>query len=260
MQDLFFSCFRRWYYLVVGLLITVALTFYVYGSIEPTYEADASIVLIPPKVAVTLGDNPFLYLGGLDQALGVLQVKMASPEIVEPLEKMYQGAEINVGKDATTTGPIAAVTVKADSAEDTIALLDATVAMVPKTLNALQKEQEVPADSEISAMELAKDQTPTPNSKRQIQMTALVALAGISGSLLLTGLLDRILASRKIRKEARSVSKADEADTPDGDGRRRTQRRPMTADPKSELVGKSSSDITSTTEMKHDKPRARIGS
>src|SRR5690606_7298680 len=137
---LLFSCLRRWYVLVLGLVLAGMGSYYVFNSIEPTYEAKASVVLIPPKVAVTVGDNPYLYLGGLDQALGVLQVKITSPEVVESLVEKYAGAEIAVAKDATTSGPIAAITVSAQPADDTIVLLNQTLAAIPATLQSLQAE------------------------------------------------------------------------------------------------------------------------
>ncbi|GGJ70774.1 YveK family protein [Glutamicibacter ardleyensis] len=207
LHDLLFSCLRRWYVLVLGLVITGMASFYVFNSIEPSYEAKASVVLIPPKVAVTVGDNPYLYLGGLDQALGVLQVKITSPEVMEPIESKYDGAEVAIAKDATTSGPIAAITVTANRADDTVALLNETLASIPLTLRTLQSELKVPANSEITTLELSKDAVPEPNNKRQIQFTAFVALGGTSISLLGTGLLDRMLIALKKRLKARKMKK-----------------------------------------------------
>lgn len=207
LRDLLMSCLRRWYFLVVGLILTMAGTYVVYTSIPPTYEANASMVLIPPKIAVTVGDNPYLYLGGLDQALGVLQVKMTSPEIQEGLTDRFQEAEIQVAKDATTSGPIIAIKVGALTEQDTMALLDSVVALVPQTLASLQQEQKVPKISTISSMVLSQDIEPSAIDKRQIQMTAVVLVAGASASLLLTGLLDRALSGRKERKLKRKQAK-----------------------------------------------------
>jgi len=207
LRDLLYSCLRRWYFLVFGLVATLVATFIAYTTIQPTYEANASAVLIPPKVAVMVGDNPYLYLGGLDQALGVLQVKMASPDVVEPLTEKYHDAEVLVSKDVTTSGPIAAIKVSGPTAEQTMALLDETVALIPQTLTLLQQEQKVPAPSLITSMELSKDLEPTAVRKRQIQMTAVVFVGGSSASLLITGLLDRLLTGRKERRSARRLAR-----------------------------------------------------
>lgn len=207
LRDLLMSCLRRWYFLVLGLLITVAGTYLAYTHIAPTYEANASVVLIPPKVAVTVGDNPYLYLGGLDQALGVLQVKMASPEVSDGLTNSHADYEILISKDATTSGPIAAIKVSAPTENETMSLLGDTVAMVPKTLASLQQEQRVPKSSMITSMVLSQDLEPVEINKRQIQMTAVVLVAGASSSLLLTGLIDRLLTGRKERKASRQQAK-----------------------------------------------------
>lgn len=207
LRDLLMSCLRRWYFLVLGLLITVAGTYLAYTHIAPTYEANASVVLIPPKVAVTVGDNPYLYLGGLDQALGVLQVKMASPEVSDGPTNSHADYEILISKDATTSGPIAAIKVSAPTENETMSLLGDTVAMVPKTLASLQQEQRVPKSSMITSMVLSQDLEPVEINKRQIQMTAVVLVAGASSSLLLTGLLDRLLTGRKERKASRQQAK-----------------------------------------------------
>ncbi|MGH3652906.1 hypothetical protein [Glutamicibacter sp.] len=207
LRDLLFSCLRRWYILVLGLVLTGLGSYYIFNAIEPTYEAEGSVVLIPPKVAVTVGDNPYLYLGGLDQALGVLQVKTTSPEVITPIVEKYQGAEVAIAKDATTSGPIAAITVTADTAEDTISLLEDTLASIPATLKTLQADLDVPENSVITSMALSKDQVPEPNSKRQIQFTAFVALGGISASLLGAGLLDRMLLALKKRRALRKLGR-----------------------------------------------------
>ncbi len=207
LRDLLFSCLRRWYVLLLGLIITGMGSYYMFNSMEPTYEAEASVVLIPPKIAVTVGDNPYLYLGGLDQALGVLQVKVTSPEVMDPITEKYQGAQVAIAKDATTSGPIAAITVSADSADDTIALLNETVASIPTTLKSLQADLNVPANSVITTLALSKDTTPEPNNKRQIQFTAFVALGGLSASLLGTGLLDRLLVALKKRRENKKLKR-----------------------------------------------------
>lgn len=202
-RDLILSSLRRWYFLLAGLILTGVATYLVFGMVSPTFEAKASMVLIPPKVAVTVGDNPYLYLGGLDQALGVLQVKVASPSESAALIDRYPGAEVSIGKDATTSGPIISIQVSANDANDTMELLKGAVSLVPKTLSAMQTELKVPDKSMISVLELASDNEPTKVTKKQLQMTMLVAAGGASASLLGTGLLDRLINRRKFKREAK---------------------------------------------------------
>lgn len=204
-RDLILSSLKRWYFLLLGLIVSGVATFLVFGMISPTYEANASMVLIPPKVAVTVGENPYLYLGGLDQALGVLQVKVASPSESASLTDKFPGAELSIAKDATTSGPIIAIKVSSDDADDTMELLAESISLVPKTLGALQKELQVPKPSLITVMELSSDHEPTKVAKKQLQMTMIVAAGGASLSLLGTGFLDRLINRRKAKKEAKSA-------------------------------------------------------
>lgn len=201
-RDILISCLRRWYFLVIGLIITGVATYFVFGLVPPTYTAKASVVLIPPTVAVTVGDNPYLYLGGLDQALGVLQVKAASPEVAAPLLDKFPGSSIAITKDATTSGPIMAISVSADTPEQTMALLKSTLALVPATLASLQKDLKVPATSVITSMPLSLDVKPTKVSKKQIQMTAMAGVGGLAATLLLTGFIDRLMSRGKGEKKA----------------------------------------------------------
>lgn len=208
-RDMLISCLRRWYFLVIGLIITGFITYFAFVTVSPTYEAKGSIVLIPPAVAVTVGDNPYLYLGGLDQALGVLQVKVVSPEIAGPLTDRYPGANITIANDATTSGPIMSVAVSANSPGETMELLRGAMELVPTTLGQLQKELNVPAQSVIASMTLSADLEPTIVAKKQIQMTAIAAVGGLAATLLLTGFIDRLMSRRREKKNKKDVNSPD---------------------------------------------------
>lgn len=208
-RDILISCLRRWYFLLAGLVATGFITYFAFGLVSPTYEAKASIVLIPPSVAVTVGDNPYLYLGGLEQALGVLQVKVASPEVSGPLLDKYPGSSIALSKDGTTSGPIMAVTVAAETPEETLQLLNSTLELIPSTLVSLQTELKVPSPSVITVMRLSSDIEPTKISKKQTQMTAMAGVGGLAATLLITGFIDRLMSrdkrSRKGAKRGQDV-------------------------------------------------------
>ncbi|NVM94401.1 hypothetical protein [Arthrobacter wenxiniae] len=204
-RDVLTSCLRRWYFVVVGLLLTGMGTYFVFGMVSPTYEADASMTLIPPKVAVTVGDNPYLYLGGLEQALGVLQVKVASPEVSGPLLEKYPHSQLTVAPDATTTGPIMTMTVTAGSPEAAMSLLNAGESLVPATLKQLQVAQNVPPASMISVLQLSAVTEPTKVAKKQLQMTVMAGVGGLAATLLLTGLLDRLMSRKRAQRTAKGV-------------------------------------------------------
>lgn len=213
-RDLIMSCLRRWYLVVFGLIVTTVAAYAVFGTVPPTYEARASMVLVPPQVAVTKGDNPFLYLGGLDQALGVLQVKVTAPEIAGPLVEQYEGTEVSVAKDDATSGPILVVSVTGPDPQPTMGLLHEMQKAVPRTLGVLQDQLKVPEASVITVLPLAADEKPAVVRKRQIQLTAVVGALGAGGTVLLTGLADGLLIRRRKRKSALAVSTTRVATSP----------------------------------------------
>lgn len=199
-RDILLSCLRRWYFLVAGLGITVIAAMMMFAAVPPSYTAKASMTLIPPKVAVTVGDNPYLYMGGLDQALGVLQVKVMSPEVSGTLLKKFHGSALEIGRDATTAGPIMVVAVTADTPEAALELAHESTELVSTTLGSLQSDLNVPKASLITVMELSKDTTPITVAKKRLQMTAIVAVGGSATTLLFVALIDRLMFNRKSRK------------------------------------------------------------
>lgn len=205
-RDLIMSCLRRWYLLLIGLILTAVAAFAVFDTVPPTYEAKASMVLVPPQVAVTKGDNPFLYLGGLDQALGVLQVKVTAPEIAGPLVEQYEGTEVSVARDDATSGPILVVSVAGPDQTTTMGLLREMQKAVPQTLAVLQDQLKVPESSVITMLPLATDEKPTVVRKKQIQLTAVGGALGAGGTVLLTGLADGLLIRRRERRGDKTVS------------------------------------------------------
>lgn len=207
-RDLIMSCLRRWYLLLIGLILTVVAVFAVFDTVAPTYEAKASMVLVPPQVAVTKGDNPFLYLGGLDQALGVLQVKVTAPEIAGPLVERFEGSEVAVTQDDATSGPILVVSVTGPDQTATMGLLREMQKTVPKTLTDLQDQLKVPDSSVITTLTLSTDEKPTVVRKKQIQLTAVVGALGVGGTVLLTGLADGLLIRRRERRRKGPASTA----------------------------------------------------
>ncbi|MEO8219695.1 MAG: hypothetical protein ABI563_02770 [Specibacter sp.] len=260
-RDMLVSCLRRWYFVVLGLIITGVATYFAFNMVLPTYEAKASIVLIPPAVAVTVGDNPYLYLGGLEQALGVLQVKASSPEVAAPLLDKFPGSSMAISKDPTTSGPIMAITVAADTPEQTMALLKGTLELVPSTLTSLQTELKVPAASVITSMPLSLDVEPTKIAKKQIQMTAMAGVGGLAATLLITGFIDRLMSrGKKGRSKEKDPGDAEQpsgprllvkdelhdvradADTTATAGRRVKSRR--TSEKRSQELGPAEADVS----------------
>lgn len=195
--DFIRTSLARWYIIVAGLILTVAGSYFVYQNASVSYQATASVVLIPPKDSVVIGDNPYLYLGGLDQALGVVAVRMSSSEVSIPLAERFPGAAFTIAKDATTTGPIMAIGVTGNDATRTLTLLDTVVGLVPQQLSELQSTLDVPAGSRISSLTLAQDNQPAVLTKDRTRAVLVVGAAGATMTLLFTAALDKLLVRRR---------------------------------------------------------------
>lgn len=211
-RDLVASLLRRWYLVLAGFLATAALGLLVYQQVPATYQASASVVLVPPPTAVISGDNPYLYMGGLDQALSVLVVKLNSAAIAEPIGEANGDVTYVVGQDVTTSGPIMQVDVDGAETGATLSALRAVLDVIPGTLASLQEELAVEPGARISVLELAVDREVTIADGDQIQALLTAVAAGGASTLLLSGLLDRVLLKRRARRQGRR----DESPSPPG--------------------------------------------
>jgi hypothetical protein len=214
LRELGLSLLRRWYFVVVGLLITGGLTYMVFDRVPISYTASASTALLPPPSTVGPGGNPFLYMGGLNQALDVLSKSIASDQSKEALLGGQAGYGFDVGQDPSTSGPILLVTSKAPTAAGALSTMHAVLDDVPKRLLKLQVDLKVPPASRISSTPLAIDAKPTMVSKTRTQFTGAVGVAGLAVTILLTGLLDGIMINRRNRRAAKAARKA-EGSVPD---------------------------------------------
>ncbi|NMR28211.1 hypothetical protein [Crystallibacter degradans] len=204
LRDLALSLARRWYFVVLGIALTVLLGVLAHRTVPLSYQATASVVLIPPPTTIASGDNPYLYLGGLEQALGVLAVTLNSPAVADPLLVENEGTSFETGRDVDTAGPIMQLSASGDSEQSTLAVLDAVLAAVPETLTNLQDDLSVPENSRISVLTLAVDEAPTTANREQLQAVLLAVACGGAGTLLLVRLLDAFLLKRAKRQEDRS--------------------------------------------------------
>jgi hypothetical protein len=202
-RDLLRSLARRWYLLVVGCLMTAGLCFGAFHLVNPTYEAHGSVLLLPPKTSVGKRGNPYLYLGGLGQAGEVLSARLNTAEVLDPIKAQHPGTTLEIGPDATTTGPILSVTATGGSDVAAMGSLARALQTVPQVLARLQDDLRVPATSRITVLDLTTDAVATPLTKARDRAVIALAALGFAGSLLLTGFLDGLLAARLRRQPQR---------------------------------------------------------
>ena len=76
---------RRWILAIVGLGLTAGLAVAGYFVAKPTYQATASILLLPPATTVPAEGNPFLQLGGLDLTVDLLGKALSDQGVTQQI-------------------------------------------------------------------------------------------------------------------------------------------------------------------------------
>lgn len=197
LRDLIAALLRRWRFVVAGVVITAIICVGLGFLVPASYVAKTSLVLLPPVSVVGAGGNPFLFLGGLGQALDVLTENLGSDGIRERIEDEHPGAKFAVSADTSTTGPILIIVGTAASADEASAVTQEIAAQAPVSLASLQSKLSVPERSRITMAEVAVDDEPEADQKNRIQSIVAVGIIGLFATLLLAGYRDSRLASRR---------------------------------------------------------------
>jgi hypothetical protein len=205
LHDLGRGLLRRWYFVVIGVLLTACGALLLSSLVPPTHRATARVVLIPPSSLVSADGNPYLFLGGLEQALGVLTVKLSSDAASEQVLEAHPGGSYTAVKDAVSPGPIMLITAESESPESTLQVLDAVLKIVPENLENMQDQLNIPKPSRITALTIVREDTTTKVLQSQLRAVLGGVALGLSMTVLLTGLLDRMLTARKARRRHASI-------------------------------------------------------
>ena len=213
---------RRWYFVVVALMLTAASTYFVVDEVGPTYQAKGAVLLFPPVTTVREGvrtdtvGNPYLMLGGLtlvrDIVIRAMTAQTSQAELCRVSnDPAYEAMRRDLCKpnpsityqavpDFTNSAPIILVTVDADSSTNAVAALNAVMGRVPVVLRELQAGLKLESSAVITSTPLVSDAKPEAVHKSQIR-AGIVAAAGTFGfGLLIIGFVDGLLAARRVRR------------------------------------------------------------
>ena len=75
-------------------------------TFPPTYEAKASILMLPPQSTVEEGGNPYLQLANLEQVVDVMTRALNSQSTVAATAEAAPTGTYEVEPDYTSSGPI----------------------------------------------------------------------------------------------------------------------------------------------------------
>jgi hypothetical protein len=205
LNNLGWGLLRRWYIVLAGILITAAGALFVWTAVPPSYQATSTAVLLPPSSLVGDEGNPYLYMGGLEQVLTVLTVRLSSTEVAEPLLQGRGDLTYSVEKDPASPGPIMLISATGNSQASAMELLDKVVQVIPANLDVMQDQLRIPTFSRVEVMTIVQDHTAVVLIKDQLRVLLAAVAGGLAMTVLVTALLDRVMISRRKQREERPI-------------------------------------------------------
>ncbi|SER91336.1 hypothetical protein SAMN05443377_11811 [Propionibacterium cyclohexanicum] len=201
---------RRWYVLVVGVLVGAGLAALTWASFPLTYERRSSQVLLPGPGTVPADNNPYFYLGGLAQAADVIVLAVGSDNVRRGIAAEFPAASFEVSRDPTTAGPVILITVDARSDEVASRVLQRLLDTTAVELKRLQEADEVAPENQITVTVISQDQQGV--VKRRNQM---VATAGVGGLTMLMALIAAALVDGLSRRRTDESEDSSAHEPPD---------------------------------------------
>lgn len=209
----FGSTLARWWWLSIAtLLAAIAAGAALYSSASPTYSANSTIVMMPPKAVLVQAqvdksqyapNNPLLYLDSLGNSRDVVVRNLSGKDVTDQLKKQFPGAQVTVAADATSNSPLILVKSTASDRQTALDSMKAVTTMVPTSLTQLQDRLGIQPLQRITSMTVTMDTDAAKSSKVPLEM-GIVGFAGTSLlGLALIALLDQLRNRRRRRAAAR---------------------------------------------------------
>lgn len=195
------SLVRRWYLVLLGLILTLALCYQVQQATPEKYKSQASLVIMPSAQSVGEEGNPYLNLGGMGEALDILTRRLSSEEVRKQIAGEFPGSAYTAETDKGTSGAILLITSTSSNASDALGTTQAVMDEAPKLLGQMQEALNVPQTSRISTMTLLVDSKATPETKARTQILLISAAGGLGLTFVLVVLIDSILKTRTAHRK-----------------------------------------------------------
>lgn len=219
---------RRWYVLILGLLLVAGSVVLTLRYVPLTYDARTSILLLPPNSSTEEDWNPFLDLGGLDLVAGVLGKSLTDSDSVQSIVPPGSTAEYTVQLDASVSGSVLEIAASGVDPESTFSTLDAVVDLATTRLDDLQASAGAPQSTHVQLMVITNNTVAQPNAGTLLRTLIVVIGGGLAATLLLTVAIDSAIRRRRPQRGKRRTKRAAEespagADTPAGPGPREAE-------------------------------------
>ncbi|HEU4807385.1 MAG TPA: hypothetical protein VFT01_03925 [Homoserinimonas sp.] len=200
LRDLLAGLRRRWYLVIVGLLLSAGLAWYVFTLVPVSYSARLSVLLLPPETVTGEGENPFLNLSGMAPAMDVLTRRVDADVVRSRLEAQFPEAGYIVFADSLTSGPMVVAETTAPTAPVALKALDAVNSELVASLDSMQADLGVPPPARITLTDVAVDRKATLDTTNRTQFVLAAGAAGLGITILLTGIIDGLIMARRARQ------------------------------------------------------------
>ncbi len=192
---------------VVGLVMTAAAALAAGRLVGPTYTSEAVVVLLPPAHDQQI-DNPYLYLGGIQQARDVVLRSLVSEQVRADIARAQPTASYDVLPDPLSEGPLLVVSVQAPTAGAATGTMRAVLDKVPPTVRSLQERMAVQRGADITPLTITADKVPILVTKSQLRAGIGVGVLGMAFTVFGIGLIDGPWARRREARRAARAAKA----------------------------------------------------
>lgn len=199
---------RRWWVLVIGIVLTLSATAYLSTQSQPRYQATANMILLLQPDARGAADgpgSPFLYLpNGLQTLAGIVVV---GPESREFRQSLYlQGLTSQFELGVQIGSPIISVSVEGTDPANVIATRDKVIEGLQEELEVVQQEEQTPARQTAHTRVYGNEDVPTLLQGDRLRGMLVVMAVGGLLTLMAAFAIDRVAlmvgARRQRRKEA----------------------------------------------------------
>jgi capsular polysaccharide biosynthesis protein len=198
---------RRWYFLLIAVLLSVGMAIGGFAMTKATYEARADLLLLPsPRTSGDNGGpgNPYLALNdSLGQAAQIVAAQVTSDQTAARIGQQGRTAVYTVGIDTSFSAPVVLVTARDASAGNASATLKTVMSEFNRTLAAVQQQAGAPARALVGTTVITTTPTPQRLLKTPIRNAIGGAVLGMLLGLLPVLLLERLAGSRSRRRRSR---------------------------------------------------------
>ena len=205
LRGLLGAFWRRWYLLLVGLLLTAGLVMPAAQAAPPQHRARALILLLPSETMAAEGGNPLLEVSGLDFPGRVLVAYFSSETALRQIEALAPEAEVSVEMDESTRGPVLAVDVLDATPESALATRDYMTEQIPIQLARIQIRVGAPLKTRVRSIPLTVDGEATVDYGKFTRLTIAAGTLGLAATGFSVTVLDAWLLDRRRRREARAL-------------------------------------------------------